>query len=71
GSFNISATSEQGDVVALNNGSSWKIAPRDMYRTNTWKPNDRIKIKKTNDPLYQYELENLDTGQFAQANKNP
>jgi hypothetical protein len=70
GSFTLSSTSEQGDVLYLDNGSAWKVAPMDMYRSRNWKVNDRIKVQKGDNILYQYRLQNLDTGEIALANKH-
>lgn len=70
GSFTLNGISEQGDVLYLNNGSSWKVAPMDMYRARNWKENDRIKVQKGDNILYQYRLQNLDTGEIALANKH-
>lgn len=71
GSFTVTSTSQTGDVIVLSNGSSWKVAPMDNYKSASWKENDRITVQKSNNTLYQYSLKNLDTGEIAQANKNP
>ena len=62
---NISLT---GDVIALNNGSVWNIAPVDTFRVKNWKENDRILAKPSRDLQYKYRLTNLDSGETALAN---
>jgi hypothetical protein len=56
-----------GDVVVLGNGTSWNIAPLDMFRVKNWKENDRILAKPSNDPFYRFRLTNLDSGETALA----
>jgi hypothetical protein len=69
GSTPLVEISGQGDVLTLADNSSWKIAPLDIFRVRDWKQNDRIKVQKANNYLYQYRLTNLDTGETALANK--
>lgn len=70
GSVSLQEVNLQGDTLTLVDGSSWKIAPLDIYRTRNWSPNDRIKIQRVDNSLYQYRLSNLDTGETALANQN-
>lgn len=69
GSSYLKEISGQGDVLTLADNSSWKIAPLDIVKMKNWKENDRIKVQKADNYLYQYRLSNLDTGETALANQ--
>lgn len=61
--------STTGDSITLANGTTWSIAPVDMYKARTWQEHDRIRVEKADNFLYQYRLTNVDSGQVALANK--
>ena len=67
GATQLQMVNTQGDAVSLADGSSWRIAPTDMYKSRTWNPSDRIKVEKSDSMLYPYRLTNLDTGETALA----
>lgn len=67
GSTKLQAVTTAGDNVNLADGSSWRIAPTDMYKSKNWSPADRIKVDKSDSMLYPYRLSNLDTGETALA----
>lgn len=58
-------------TLELVDNTSWIVAPIDMVKADDWTQGDRIKVNKTNDPLYKYRLTNLDTGEEVLANKKP
>jgi hypothetical protein len=68
GSSPLKTVSISGDAITLGNGSSWNIAPLDMYRTKNWRENDRILAKPSRDPYFKFRLTNLDSGETALAN---
>ncbi len=63
GSIRISALRQNGQIVDLENGSSWKILLVDQIRASDWKRGDRIKIERVDYLHYNYALKNLDTGE--------
>lgn len=68
GAVGMQNVTPQGDLMALSDGTQWKIAPTDMYKAKNWTPNDRIRVEPSDNYLYTYRLTNLDTGEAALAN---
>lgn len=70
GTFQLHVLNSTGNEIRLMNNSSWKIAPLDHKKVaTTWKLHDRIRIENSNDTLYPYVLNNLDSGSSALAMK--
>jgi hypothetical protein len=67
-SSRISTIQTKGWTLTLENGTSWKIAPRDWAGVMRWQRGDRVRPEKSSDILYTYNLLNLDSGQQAQGN---
>jgi len=68
GAIGLQMVTGQGDYLSLADGSVWKIAPVDMYKASKWNPNDRIRVERSGDFLYNWRLTNLDTGESVLAN---
>lgn len=57
----VSAVSDNGQVVELNNDSKYFIWPGDSFKCSSWCTNQMILIKETKELTYEYTLTNLDT----------
>ncbi len=68
GAVSLQSINQQGDLLSLGDGSQWKVAPMDMYKARNWNPSDRIRVEKSDNFLYKWQLSNLDTGETALAN---
>lgn len=68
GAVGMQSVTGQGDYMSLADGSIWKVAPRDNYKASKWNPNDRIRVERSGDFLYNWRLTNLDTGEVVLAN---
>ena len=70
GTFQLHGISATGDEIRLINNSRWKIAPIDQQKIiTTWKVHDRIRIQESQDAMWPYTLNNLDSGSTAIAIK--
>ena len=67
GSIRVVSVRQEGGIVDLENNTSWKIIAGDQIRTEEWKPNDRIRLGKTSDVMYNTSLQNLDSGETVKA----
>ena len=67
-SIGVEQVFDRGELVVLVDKTTWKIAPADQIRAKTWKKDDRIRVAKTDNYLYQYSLSNLDSGETVLAN---
>ena len=67
GSIRVIGVRRNGEIVDLENGTSWKIQLNDQIRTDVWKPGDRIKIQSTDYVIYRYLLKNIDSGESVRA----
>ena len=66
-SHTIDSIGINGTTVTINE-KEWNIAPIDQARVvNNWQILDRIRVTKSNDLLYPSKLENLDSGDSANA----
>lgn len=68
GSTLVTATRGKGEFIDLQNGTAWKIAPGDQSKVRNWKKGDRVRVKQSDAFIYQYVIENLDSGETALAN---
>ena len=68
GAVLLSKIAGSGEVVSLQDGTSWAISPIDQIRAQNWQKDDRIRVEKNDDYLYPYALHNLDSGETVLAN---
>lgn len=69
GSTKLQMVTNQGDDLSLADGTSYRVAPTDMYKAKNWSPNDRVKVESSGDVRYPVKITNLDNGQTARAIK--
>jgi len=69
--YSIMKVGKYGDKVTLNDGSKFSISPGDSTKCSIWYPTQRIIIRRTNNPVYEFTLTNLDTAgpDVAEADK--
>lgn len=68
GSFNIVSMDIQNGRIGLSNGTQWKIAPVDQKIVEvTWKVQDRVRVERSSDLVYTFQLVNLDSGSTIKA----
>ena len=59
----------EGELVVLEDNTTWKILVTDAEKTQSWRSNDRIRVQvgKTRDVMYDTLLTNLESGETVKA----
>lgn len=68
GSVQLESVSSYGETISLKDKTRWKVALEDQFRVLNWRPRDRLRLKKQEGMLYQYQIVNLDSGEQIEAN---
>jgi tetratricopeptide (TPR) repeat protein len=60
-----------GEIIKLEDGSTWEVLDYDVYNSMLWLPVDDVKIKKAKDPIgeYNYIMKNEDESVYVKLLK--
>lgn len=63
----IKSKSNDGNIIILEDGSTWEVSPLDRIDCILWLPLTDIVVAESNNPLYPYRLINSDDGETVEA----
>ena len=60
-----------GKLLVLSDNSRWEVAPQDLHISETWIIPVPLKIEKSNNPSYPYQITNLNSRSTILARSLP